>query len=88
MPAPNSLKKLVKWQPVLHWMGLLLLTLAAVYLPYSKRGAVSAESKAWSRNLENRTGFKVMQAANELRPKSGNKIVQIGYENAVYFLTV
>ncbi|MBD8049679.1 hypothetical protein [Limnohabitans radicicola] len=84
--GPEQLqKKLRKFSPALSWIGLIILTALALSWPYNKRGIVSAESKTWSQSLESRSGFKVMQAANDLRHKLGNKIIQIGYENAVYF---
>jgi hypothetical protein len=84
--GPEQLEaKFSKWMPLLNWSGLLLLTALAVVWPYSKRGISVAESNAWRQNLENRSGYKVMQAANDLKSKYGNKIVQIGYENAIYF---
>lgn len=39
----------------------------------------------WDRSLDRRSGYRVMQEANQLSTRFGNRLLHLGYENAVYF---
>jgi hypothetical protein len=46
---------------------------------------VSEKLSHWDASLAARSGYKVMGAANALRPLYGDKLLQLGFENAIYF---
>jgi hypothetical protein len=78
-------RRLHKGLEVFHWFTILLFFALVAAWAYGHRYTVSAQTKMWRENLENRSGFKVMQEANSKSSQLGNVLVQLGYENAVYF---
>jgi hypothetical protein len=43
------------------------------------------ELQHWQEILEQRAGYSLMQRANQLIPRHGNRLLNVGFENAVYF---
>jgi hypothetical protein len=78
-------KRLLKNFQYLHWFPVLLYFAIVAAWSYSKRDTVSTQIKSWHDNLENRSGFNVMQEANSRSSQLGRVLVHLGYENAVYF---
>jgi hypothetical protein len=62
-------------------LSLLALLPAAAYL-YMK---VQYAMTKWSETLQKRTGYTLFEQANKLSPFFGRRLVQIGFENDIYF---
>jgi hypothetical protein len=62
-------------------LSLLLLVPAAAYLHIRSRYAMAD----WSETLQRRVGYTLFEQANKLSPVFGDRLVQVGFENDVYF---
>lgn len=62
-------------------LSLLLLVPAAAYLHIRSRYAMAD----WSETLQRRVGYTLFEQANKLSPVFGRRLVQVGFENDVYF---
>jgi len=62
-------------------LSLVVLLPAAAYL-YMK---VEYAMATWSETLEKRTGYTLFEQANKLSPTFGHRLVQVGFENDIYF---
>jgi hypothetical protein len=62
-------------------MSLLLLVPAGAYLHIRVRHAMAK----WSETLQKRVGYTLFEQANKLSPIFGRSLVQVGFENDVYF---
>lgn len=69
-----------------HPLVVAVLALALV-LPLFSNGVERARQNAagWNDTLNQRTGFALLGAANRQIPSHGARLVQIGYENGVYY---
>jgi 4-amino-4-deoxy-L-arabinose transferase-like glycosyltransferase len=83
----NSLKLLEKHlgERVLKTVAVLGVLVCAVSLGIFFAKPVSEKLANWDSSLAARSGFKVMEAANSLKPQYGDKLMQLGFENAIYF---
>jgi hypothetical protein len=62
-------------------LSLVVLLPAAAYLYMRVEYAVAK----WSETLHKRTGYALFEQANKLSPSFGHKLVQVGFENDIYF---
>ena len=81
----DLLRKFDKWRLPLNSIGAVFLIVASAATPYWSMQIAKVEIEKWTETLERRPGFKVMQAANFQKAEMGTRLVQIGYENAIYF---
>jgi hypothetical protein len=75
-------QRVLKWVSVLGVLGVLACVLS---LGNFAAKSVSVKLANWDASLAARSGYKVMGAANFLRPQYGDKLMQLGFENAIYF---
>ena len=66
-------------------IGALALVAAGIGMVFWGAQRVPSQLANWEARLKGRAGYDIMTAANELMPQHGNVMVQVGYENAVYF---
>ena len=71
-----------RWPRLVASMMVVIGGFTMVYL-----GAKAAASQLanWDATLKARAGYEIMTAANALVPQYGDKLLQVGYENAIYF---
>jgi len=81
----DLLRKFDKWRLLLNGVGSAFLIVASTASLYLSMEVAKVEIEEWMNTLEGRNGFKVMQAANIQKAEMGSRLVQIGYENAIYF---
>lgn len=80
----SSLGRLCKGRHVAIWSALLCLLL--VLNPFYKGVSQAMEQgRHWQAQLEARPGYVVFERANQLQPQAGARLVNVGFENAVYF---
>jgi hypothetical protein len=82
-----SLRQLKQYsgQRVLKWVSVLGVLACVLSLGNFAAKSVSVKLANWDASLAARSGYKVMGAANFLRPQYGDKLMQLGFENAIYF---
>lgn len=66
-------------------LSVLLILLVLWPMATTKRRRARKAMRAWQATLESRPGYRLFAQANALIPDQGERIVQIGFENAIYF---
>lgn len=69
-------------QAQLSLLVMMLILAPLTWQRYQKAELAMAE---WQTTLESRAGYEIFSEANKLIPRFGDRILQIGFENAVYF---
>jgi hypothetical protein len=79
------LQKFYKWCLPAKFLYITSLILTSATLPYCTMQVAKSEIEKWTDTLESRNGFKIMQVANSQKNEMGSRLIQIGFENAIYF---
>lgn len=71
--------------PLSAWSARASQLLILVVLLLLARGFIEQRNFAWADRLATKNGYPQLQEANKLIPQYGNRLLQIGFENAAYF---
>lgn len=77
-------KPLLK-QPLAAWSRLIAQLLIFGLLITQTKNIIERRNFIWEERLATKNGYVQLQEANKLIPQYGNRLLQVGYENAAYF---